>query len=67
MQQFLSQPFFVAAQFTGMDGVYVEIGDTIAGFKQILSGELDDLPEDAFRYKSTIEKVKEDWTRSKTK
>jgi F-type H+-transporting ATPase subunit beta len=67
MQQFLSQPFFVAAQFTGMDGVYVEIGDTITGFKQILSGELDDLPEDAFRYKSTIEKVKEDWTRSKTK
>ena len=67
MQQFLSQPFFVAEQFTGMAGVYVEIGDTIDGFKQILSGELDDLPEDSFRYKASIDDVKEDYAKSKKK
>ena len=57
MQQFLSQPFFVASQFTGMDGKYVKLEDTIRGFKMIASGELDHLPEQAFRYVGNIEEA----------
>lgn len=56
-QQFMSQPFFVAEQFTGMKGKYVKIDDTIRGFKMILNGELDYIPEPAFRYKGAIEEV----------
>ncbi len=48
VQRFLSQPFFVAEQFTGLKGKFVEIGDTIKAFKAILNGEVDDLPEQAF-------------------
>ena len=48
VQKFLSQPFFVAEQFTGLKGKFVEIGDTIKAFKAILNGECDDLPEQAF-------------------
>ena len=48
VQRFLSQPFFVAEQFTGIPGQFVKIEDTIAGFKSILNGEADDLPEQAF-------------------
>lgn len=48
VQKFLSQPFFVAEQFTGLKGKFVEIGDTIKAFKAILNGEVDDLPEQAF-------------------
>jgi len=59
IQKFLSQPFFVAEQFTGQPGRYVSIKDTIAGFQEILSGELDDLPEDAFYMVGTIEEAKE--------
>src|SRR5690606_16209584 len=59
IQRFLSQPFFVAEQFTGMQGRYVSREDTIKGFNEILSGELDDLPEQAFYLKGTIEEVKE--------
>jgi F-type H+-transporting ATPase subunit beta len=59
IQQFLSQPFFVAQQFTGFEGRYVELADTIKGFKEILSGELDDLPEQAFWMNGPIEEVKE--------
>jgi len=59
MQQFLSQPFFVAEQFTGMKGKYVKLADTIRGFDMILKGELDDAPEQAFRYKGGIEEVLE--------
>lgn len=55
IQRFLSQPFYVAEQFTGSAGVYVELKDTLHGFKQILSGELDDLPEQAFYMVGTIE------------
>ena len=58
-QQFMSQPFHVAEQFTGMQGKYVKIEDTIKGFKMILNGELDDVPEQAFRYKGAIEEVLE--------
>jgi F-type H+/Na+-transporting ATPase subunit beta len=65
IQQFLSQPFFVATQFSGVEGKYVEIGDTISGFKQILAGGLDDLPEDAFRYKGSIEEAKETYKSNK--
>ena len=48
IEKFLSQPFFVAEIFTGMSGKYVKLEDTISGFNMILSGELDDLPEQAF-------------------
>jgi F-type H+/Na+-transporting ATPase subunit beta len=48
IERFLSQPFFVAEVFTGSPGKYVKLEDTIKGFKMILNGELDDLPEQAF-------------------
>ena len=48
IQKFLSQPFFVAEQFTGLKGQFVKIEDTIEGFKAILDGKCDDLPEQAF-------------------
>jgi F-type H+-transporting ATPase subunit beta len=57
IEQFLSQPFFVAEAFTGQAGKYVKIEDTVKGFKMIANGELDQLPEQAFRYKGTIEEV----------
>lgn len=59
VQRFLSQPFHVAEQFTGTPGTYVELADTIAGFKAIVNGELDDVPEQAFIYKGTIAEVRE--------
>ncbi|MDH6354090.1 F-type H+-transporting ATPase subunit beta [Dysgonomonas sp. PH5-45] len=55
VQRFLSQPFNVATQFTGVPGVIVDIADTIKGFKMILDGEVDDLPEQAFLNVGTIE------------
>jgi F-type H+-transporting ATPase subunit beta len=57
ISRFLSQPFHVAEQFTGMKGVLVSIDDTIKGFNMILSGKLDHLPEAAFNLKGTIEEV----------
>jgi F-type H+/Na+-transporting ATPase subunit beta len=59
IQRFLSQPFFVAEQFTGLPGRYVKIADTIEGFQKIAAGELDDYPEQAFLYKGGIEEVVE--------
>jgi F-type H+-transporting ATPase subunit beta len=59
IQKFLSQPFFVAQQFTGLQGKYVPLEDTIRAFEEILSGSLDDLPEQAFYLKGGIEDVKE--------
>ena len=56
-QRFMSQPFFVAEQFTGTPGKYVKVDETIRGFKMILEGELDHLPEAAFLYKGAIEEV----------
>ncbi len=56
-QRYMSQPFFVAEQFTGFPGRYVKIEDTIRGFNMILNGELDHLPEGAFAYKGVIEEV----------
>ncbi len=57
VQRFLSQPFFVAQQFTGLDGKYVKIEDTIKGFNKILDGELDHLPENAFYLVGSIEEA----------
>jgi F-type H+-transporting ATPase subunit beta len=62
-QRYMSQPFFVAQQFTGFEGKYVKIDDTIRGFKMILNGDLDHLPERAFAYKGVIEEVIEDGER----
>ena len=59
IQKFLSQPFFVAEQFTGMSGEFVKIEDTIEGFKAILNGEVDDLPEQAFYLVGNLEQVRE--------
>ena len=58
VQRFLSQPFFVAEQFTGMEGRYVPIAETVDGFGQILDGDCDDLPEQAFLYCGNIEEVR---------
>ncbi len=59
IQRFLSQPFFVAEEFTGTPGVYVKLEDTIRGFEEILSGKYDDLPEQAFYMVGGIEEVVE--------
>lgn len=59
IQRFLSQPFHVAEQFTGMAGVYVPIEETVRGFKEILEGKHDDLPEAAFLFVGTIDEAVE--------
>lgn len=58
IQRFLSQPFHVAENFTGVKGVYVPVADTVAGFKAIINGEMDDYPELAFFNVGTIDDVK---------
>jgi F-type H+-transporting ATPase subunit beta len=60
MERFLSQPFHVAEQFTGVPGVFVPIAESIRGFKEILAGKHDDLPERAFFMKGTIDAVVKD-------
>ena len=57
VQRFLSQPFFVATQFTGMEGKYVPIAETIRGFKEILEGKHDDIPESCFLSAGSIDEV----------
>jgi F-type H+/Na+-transporting ATPase subunit beta len=57
VERFLSQPFFVAEQFTGTPGAYVPIAETIRGFKEIIDGQHDDVPESAFFLKGTIDDV----------
>jgi F-type H+-transporting ATPase subunit beta len=59
MQRFLSQPFFVAEAFSGTPGKYVPLSETIRGFKEILSGQHDDLPEQAFYMVGTIDEAVE--------
>ncbi|MGA8097047.1 MAG: F0F1 ATP synthase subunit beta [Candidatus Cybelea sp.] len=59
IQRFFSQPFFVAEQFTGRPGKYVKLPETVASFKEILDGKVDDLPEGAFFYAGTIDEVRE--------
>jgi F-type H+-transporting ATPase subunit beta len=60
IERFLSQPFFVASQFTGREGEYVPVAETVRGFREILDGEHDDLPEAAFYMKGTIDQVVEE-------
>src|SRR4051812_16401376 len=59
VQRFFSQPFFVAQQFTGMEGKYVPIAETIRGFQEIIDGKHDDLPEQVFYMVGTIEEARE--------
>ena len=59
IQKFLSQPFFVAEQFTGLKGAYVPIAETVRGFKEIVEGRHDDIPEQAFYMAGTIDEVVE--------
>jgi F-type H+-transporting ATPase subunit beta len=59
IQRFFSQPFFVAAQFTGLEGKYVKLEDTIKGFREIVDGKHDDLPEQSFYMVGTIEEAVE--------
>ena len=54
IERFLSQPFHVAETFTGSPGIYVELADTIEGFKALVNGEVDDLPEQAFYMVGTL-------------
>ncbi len=65
IQRFLTQPFFVAEQFTGTPGQYVPISETIRGFQMILSGELDHIPEQNFYMKGTIDQVIESFNANK--
>jgi F-type H+/Na+-transporting ATPase subunit beta len=60
IERFLSQPFFVAEAFTGRDGVYVPVEETVRGFREVLDGKHDDLPEQAFYMKGTIDQVVEE-------
>jgi F-type H+-transporting ATPase subunit beta len=57
IERFLSQPFFVASQFTGREGIYVPVEDTVRGFREILDGKHDDRPESAFYMKGSIDQV----------
>ena len=66
LQRFLSQPFFVAEQFTGFKGKYVTIADTIKGFREIVAGKHDELPEQAFYLVGTIEEAVEKAAEMKT-
>jgi F-type H+-transporting ATPase subunit beta len=67
IEKFLSQPFFVAKVFTGADGRYVELEKTIAGFKEILEGKVDDLPENAFYMVGDLDEAKEKAEKMKAK
>ena len=58
IQRYLSQPFHVATQFTGMEGKYVPIAETIRGFKEILEGKHDDIPEGLFLNAGSIDEVR---------
>jgi F-type H+-transporting ATPase subunit beta len=66
VQKFLSQPFHVAEQFTGMQGRYVKIADTVRSFKEIIEGKYDDVPEKAFYMKGAIEEVLEEAEKMKS-
>jgi F-type H+/Na+-transporting ATPase subunit beta len=66
VQKFLSQPFHVAAQFTGREGRYVKVADTVRSFKEIIEGKHDDVPEQAFYMKGSIEEVLEEAEKMKT-
>jgi F-type H+-transporting ATPase subunit beta len=59
IQRFFSQPFTVGEQFTGLKGEYVKVEDTIKGFREILEGKCDDMPEQSFYMVGTIEQARE--------
>ena len=59
MQQYFSQPFFVAEPFTGLEGRYVKLEETLSGFEALLGGELDEYPESAFAMVGTVDEVRE--------
>jgi len=59
IERFFSQPFYVAERFTGIPGRYVQLKETVRGFREILDGKCDDLPEQAFMMAGTIEDVRE--------
>ena len=63
IQRFFSQPFHVAEQFTGFPGRYVKVADTISGFKSILDGDVDHVPEGLFSYKGTLDEVMEAYSK----
>jgi len=63
IQRFLSQPFFVAEQFTGLKGAYVPLEESVSGFEEILDGKLDHVPEQDFYLKGSIEEVKEAYSK----
>ncbi len=65
IQRFLSQPFAVAEQFTGMEGKYVPIAETVRGFKEILDGQHDEIPEELFLFAGGIDEVVEKYKQSK--
>lgn len=65
IQKFLSQPFFVAEQFTGTPGVYAKLADTIVGFRKIIDGGCDEIPENFFMYKASIDDVEKAFEASK--
>ncbi|VAX17230.1 ATP synthase beta chain, partial [hydrothermal vent metagenome] len=65
IQRFLSQPFFVAETFTGSPGRYVKLKDTIAGFKKLIDGECDEIPEQAFYMVGNIDEVYEKYEKMK--
>ena len=65
VQRFLSQPFTVAEQFTGMEGKYVPIAETIRGFREILEGKHDEIPEDMFLFAGSIDEVVEKFEKSR--
>src|SRR5450755_1549722 len=67
LQKFLSQPFFVAQQFTGLEGKYVPIGETIRSFKEVVEGKHDEIPEQAFYLQGSIDDVLETWEEMKKK
>lgn len=67
IQRFLTQPFFVATVFTGEPGRYIKVSDTVSGFKEILDGKLDDIPEQAFYMAGDIEEVKANAKKMKEK
>ena len=67
IQKFLSQPFHVAEQFTGLKGRYVKIDDTVRSFQEIVDGKHDDIPEQAFYMKGDINEVLEEAEKMKAK
>ena len=67
IEKFLSQSFSVAEQFTGMPGTYVKLEDTIAGFEKIINGDVDEIPEEYFMYKGTLQEVIEAFDKDQKK